>query len=327
MEQEHYVSGRIVSTDPLVTFSKRSLGVPLGIASARPEAFRGRKALHLIGFSHTIEVGESMTGIAQELAALSREQPDGRFVFLANTEFEAYQLSTVGVASMMSNQLIFVDEKTFRPRECEMRFDAIYNGRLVPSKRHELARDVRSLGLLYDIGSPSTPPQYEHIRTLLPQATFINHEVGKGSYRQLTIEECAAQINTARVGLCLSEEEGAMQASLEYLLCGLPVVSTRSIGGRDRYLPAPFGRIVGDDPKEVADAVAAFTRARIQKAAVRGHIMHLINFDRHNFLIAVNKLAKETFGIGHLFKSFAPFEIGLTRWRKADDILAPLAAA
>jgi len=39
----------------------------------------------------------------------------------------------------------------------------------------------------------------------------------------------------SKVGLCLSKKEGAMFASIEYLLCGLPIVSTRSVGGRDEF--------------------------------------------------------------------------------------------
>lgn len=324
MEDERYVSGMVVSADPIVTFSKRSEGIPVGIAGARPERFRGRKALHLIGLSFTIEHEYHCDDIASDVAAIESELPGNRFVFLTNTEFEAYLLSTRGVASMMSNQLIFLNEQVFRPIAREPRFDAIYNGRLVRLKRHELAAKIASLGLLYDIGAPEGPPLYDEIRALLPRAVFINHDVGNGSYRQLGIEECARHMNGGRVGLCLSAEEGSMQAAIEYLLCGLPVVSTRSIGGRDRYLMPPFCRLVADDAERVAAAVDDFVRAKIPKQAVRNYIMHLLAFDRHNFLIAVNKLAQETFGIGGLFGSFAPFAIGLTRWRKADEAVKPL---
>jgi hypothetical protein len=306
-KQDLYVGGLVVSADPLVTYSKRSTDAPLGLASARPDAFRGRKALHLIGLSYTIEPRRLFEEVARHLKDLAPELPDSRFVVLANSEFEAYLLSTVGVPSMLSSQAVFIDDNTFCPQEVEPRFDAVYNARLLPMKRHELARGVKSLGLLYDIGSAEEPPQYDHVRALLPEATFINHELGGGIYRQLKVEECAAQLNTARVGLCLSAEEGVMQAALEYLLCGLPVVSTRSIA--------------------VADAVATLTGTRMPKAAVRSYIMHLLKFERHNFLIAVNRLVKETFDIDDHFTSFAPFERGLTRWRKVDDALAPLAAA
>jgi hypothetical protein len=327
MEDERYVSGMVVSADPIVTYSKRSTGMPMGIASARPQHFRGRKALHLVGFSHTIESGDSCDAIARDVAAISRELPDNTFVILTNGEFEAYLLSTRGVASMMSSQLVFLNEQVFRPLQGEPRFDAIYNGRLMRVKRHELACGIKSLGLLYDLGPPDEPPLYDQIRALLPDATFINHEMGGGSYRQLKIEECAEQINGARVGLCLSAVEGAMQAALEYLLCGVPIVSTPSIGGRDRYFMPPFCRIVEADADKVAAAVQALARSRIPKAAVRNYIMHLLAFDRHNFLIAANRLVRETFGVEELFKSFAPFEIGLTRWRRADEAVAPLTAA
>jgi hypothetical protein len=316
-----------VSADPIVTFSKRSTGVPLGIPSARPEVFRDRKALHLIGLSHTIERENDAERLAADFETLSRTLPHSRFVVTTNSEVEAYLLSALGVPSMMASQLIFLNDKVFCPRQANARFDAIYNARLVPMKHHELARGIESLGLLYDLGPPEEPLQYDKTRELLPQATFINHELGNGAYRQLKIDDCAEQLNTARVGIILSAVEGSSQASLEYLLCGLPVVSTHSIGGRDRYYMPPFCRVVEPDADQVAAAVRALAGARIPKQVVRNHIMHLLTFDRHNFLIAVNRLVKETFGIDDHFKSFAPFEIGLTRWRRADDAIAPLAAA
>jgi glycosyltransferase involved in cell wall biosynthesis len=327
MESERYVSGMVVSADPIVTYSKRSTGMPLGIASARPDLFRDRKALHLVGLSHSIERDDACNVMARDVDALARALPESRFVVLTNSEFEAYLLSQRGVASMMSSQLIFLNENIFRPQQTAPRFDAIYNGRLMPVKRHELARGIANLGLLYDLGPPDEPPLYDEVRAQLPHAVFINHEKGQGAYRQLKIEECAEELNAARVGLCLSAVEGAMQAALEYMLCGLPVVSTHSIGGRDRYFMPPFCRIVDADADQVASAVKAFVGARIPKQAVRNFIMHLVTFDRHNFLLAVNRLVKDTFGVDEFFRSFAPFEVGLTRWRRAEEAVAPLAAA
>lgn len=327
MEPEPAVGGLVVSADPIVTYSKRATGTPLGIASVRPEVFVGRKALHLVGLSYTIEPRQLFAEIAADLAVLERALPESRFVVVTNSEFEAYLLSTKGVPSMTASQAVFLNESVFKPMDCEPRFDAIYNARLLPWKRHALARDIRRLALLYDLGTKDEPPLYDAIRAELPHAAFINHEAGGGAYRQLSLEQCAAHINAARVGLCLSAEEGVMQAALEYFLCGLPVVSTKSVGGRDRYFMPPFARIVDDDPAAVAAAVGALANARIPKAAVRNHIMHLLRFDRHNFLIAVNRLVKETFDIDELFKSFAPFERGLTRWRNATEALAPLVAA
>jgi hypothetical protein len=77
------------------------------------------------------------------------------------------------------------------------------------------------------------------IRSLLSQATWINEL--EGFYRQLEVREIPAWLNQARVGLCLSAYEGCMRASAEYLLCGLPIVSTPNIGGRDRLADRASG--------------------------------------------------------------------------------------
>jgi hypothetical protein len=60
------------------------------------------------------------------------------------------------------------------------------------------------------------------------------------------------EINKAHVGLCLSAEEGAMFVSAEYLLCGIPVVSTRNKGGRDVMFTPEHVFIADDTPESVA---------------------------------------------------------------------------
>lgn len=325
MNQEPWVGGMVVSVDPIVTFSKRGSGCMTGIAGARPQFFRDRKALHLLGLSFTIERGDDCAAVARDLRAISEHLPNNRFVVMTNSEFEGYLLAKHGIASMITNQLIFLNDRVFRPMDVAPRYDAIYNGRLAPFKRHELARGIAKLGLLYDTGPKDEPPLFDEVHTLLPGAVFINHERGQGVHYHLSNEECARELNQARVGLCLSAVEGSMRAAIEYLLCGLPVVSTRSIGGRDRYFLAPFCRIVDDDPCAVRAAVDALIRSHIPKQAVRGYIMHLLTADRHNFLLAANKLVAETFGVRECFKSFAAFETGLTAWRSPDEFVAPLA--
>lgn len=321
---ETYVSGGVISPDPLVTYSLRSPSAPLGVASVLPPTFRRRKALHLVGLSWTLELEDQAKRLANDLKAAAGDLSQSRFCILTNTEFEAHLLADLGVPAAPCSLLIFIDDAVFRPLDCAIEFDAVYNATLSPAKRHELAREVASLALLYDVGAPGLAMRYDETRTLLPRAAFLNHDAGAGAYRQFPISECAAQINRGRVGLCLSAAEGPMQAAMEYLLCGLPVVSTRSFGGRDRYFMPPFCRIVDDDPKAVAAAVAGLAERRIPKQAVRNFIMHVLRFERHNFLLTVNKLVHETFGVEDRFPTFTPFASGLTRWRKVGAVLAAL---
>lgn len=290
MEQERRVKGRVISIDPLVTYSQREASAPLGIASARPDAFSGRRALHLVGLSQTIETDNRHAKVARDLQAADAELPQSRFVILTNTEFEAYLLSTLRVAAMPCNDITFIDDGAFRPTETRAEFDAVCDTTAIPRERLDLARDAGNVDF--------------------------------SELAQLHGAARAALVGRASVGLWLG---GAEHCAIEYLLCGLPVVSTPIAGSAQRYLLPPFCRIVPDDPAAIAAAVQGFARARVPKPVVRGAMMHALRFDRHNFLIAINKLAKETFGRGPVFDSFAPFEGGLPEPRPLDEALAGLA--
>ena len=62
----------------------------------------------------------------------------------------------------------------------------------------------------------------------------------------------------SQVGLCLSKSEGAMFASIEYLLCGLPIVSTKSVGGRDIFFT--------DENCIIADLHSGLIRGKIAES-------------------------------------------------------------
>jgi hypothetical protein len=327
MHHERDVSAMVVSTDPLIVYSTRSIGAPLGIASLKPDHFRGRKALHLLALDATIETDDRANKVARDLQIAAGELPESNFVVLTNTGFESYLLAEIGVSAMPCNRATFIDENTFAPVDGPAQFDAIYNARLTPAKRHELARDLANLALLYDRDRPDEPNRYDDVRAALPRATFVNHQEGRGAYRHLSSAECAKHINRARVGLCLSAGNGPTLAAMEYMLTGLPIVSTYSRGGRERYMLPPFCRMVDDNPAAVADAVDMYVRKPIPKNVIRAHALHTLRFERHNFMIAINKLANEFFGIPTLFDSFAPFETGLASRRTIDEALAPLARA
>src|SRR5262249_36616283 len=127
-------------------------------------------------------------------------------------------------------------------------------------------------------------------------------------------------LNRSRVGLCLSALEGAMRAAIEYALCGLAVVSTHSVGGRERFLIGPHVRMVEDDADAVARAVAELKAKAFNPIAIREHTGRLIAFDRYNFLQSANRIAARELGRHDLFRSFAPFANGSVRWRKASEV-------
>jgi len=108
-----------------------------------------------------------------------------------------------------------------------IRYDAVLNARSKPYKNRWAAAGVANLALIdFEAARPEIPCRYHN-------------------ERHLTLEEVASVLQSSRVGLCLSFIEGASLASLEYLLCGLPVVSTHSLGGRDNWYTAENCILVG----------------------------------------------------------------------------------
>lgn len=320
--------GCIASLDPLVTLTKREPHLPMGLAAARPDLFADKPALHLVGLTWSCESSSIVTNIATDYAQAVRTFPRSRFAVLTNTPVESTLLSRAGVPNMLANELIFVDERlstvVAEPPPTVARFDAIYVARLDPLKRHELAVAIPSLVLTH--GSPQ-PGEAERVKGLLPKARFANFEAGGGAYAYLKDAEVVNLMNRAAVGLCLSAAEGSMRASMEYRLCGTPVVSTHSVGGRDRYFFGPHIRIVDDDADAVAAAVHDLKAKRFERLAVREFVGRLVTFDRHNFLLNLNKLVDRQFGVSDRFRFFAPFVRFPVSWRKPSQILEPFEAS
>jgi hypothetical protein len=320
-------AGCIASLDPLVTVSKREPHLPLGIAPSRPDLFADRTGLHLVGLTWSCEPEDVIVELARDYAVAAKALPRAKIVVMASTAHESYVLSREGVPNLLANELIFIDERQFTvlpPQPLSSaRFDAIYVARLDAMKRHELAVAVPNLVLAH--GQPS-PGDAARVRQLLPKARFANFEANGGAYGYLRDEDIVALMNRSAVGLCLSAVEGAMRASMEYRLCGTPVVSTRSVGGRDRYFLGPHVRVVDDHPDAVAAGVRELKAMNLSRLAVREFIGGLVSFDRHSFLLALNKLVAHELGVHNRFRSFAPFIRYPSSWRTPEQILAPLTA-
>jgi glycosyltransferase involved in cell wall biosynthesis len=320
-------AGCIASLDPLITLTKREPHLPMGLAPTRPDLFADKPGLHLVGLTWSCESDWQMGEIAADYARATATLSRATIVVVANTQMESFYLSRAGVPNLFANELIFTDERLFTvvPHQSQdlARFDAIYVARLDPEKRHELAAAIPSLVLTH---GPPPPGGEARVRRLLPQARFANFEGTGGTYWYLKDAELVSLMNRSAVGLCLSAMEGSMRVSMEYRLAGTPVVSTRSIGGRDRYFMGPHVRVVDDNPDAVAAAVRELKAQRFSRQAVREYVGQLVAFDRQNFLLNLNKLIEWHLGPRDCFRSFAPFMRHPVQWRSPAQILTPLAA-
>ncbi|MDF3073372.1 MAG: hypothetical protein K0S54_1039 [Alphaproteobacteria bacterium] len=161
------------------------------------------------------------------------------------------------------------------------------------------------------------------LRASLKQATFVNRPQPHDAYRWLASHEVVEWCNRSHVGLCLSASEGAMRASMEYLLCGLPVVSTPSIGGRDIFFHPSFARIVEPEPQQIAAAVATLIAEQIPPERIRGYVVPRVRAMRHRFQWLVQTILDEA-GAGRIFApDWKAFLAG--NWLRYNTIAALLA--
>ncbi len=177
---------------------------------------------------------------------------------------------------------VYVNEHIYQPLNQPKHYDAIYTAQLLPFKRHGLAKDIQNLMIVsYGGDLPTFCPELAHAE--------YNKEF-------IPRPELAKKLNQAYAGLCLSALEGAMYASVEYLLCGIPVVSTPSKGGRDEFFNSENSIIVPPEADAVAQAVQRWKASPPNPQTIREQTLKQLNAIRHGLCTYVAKLIEKEGG-------------------------------
>lgn len=200
-----------------------------------------------------------------------------QFFFLYNSQDEKLNFEQFGFIGDIYPQNSWLDENlVMRPVDTPKIYRAVYVGRRSAFKRHMLASKVDGLALVAGInhGNQIAP---------VPKHVYINSD-------QLTPEEVCLKINQSHCGLILSEVEGACYASSEYLLCGIPVVSTKSFGGRDIWYNSYNSIVCNPNEKEIAEAVSFFNNNPRDPKIIRNAHIELANYHRKRFIGLLEKI-------------------------------------
>jgi glycosyltransferase involved in cell wall biosynthesis len=236
------------------------------------------------------------TADAKKAVAAAAKAGNVIITFLANSEDEYRVCQKHEIPALICSATSFIDERIFTidPLQ-EKRYKAVYDARLRPFKRHELAALVDHLALItYREKGKESQDYNERAKKSLVNGVWLNDPFGPNYRHTLDPNVVAEYLNQAEVGLMLSAEEGGCYASLQYLLCGLPVVSTRSVGGRSAFYDPDYVAIVDDTPEAVAEGVERMRTLKVSPEEIRSRTLRKVQQHRGNLIRRCQEIYMET---------------------------------
>lgn len=286
----------LLSVDPPVYLAGIPIEDYLGLAGPFAERFGNIDAGFIVFPTWSLDRPRFPEAIRRAFLVHAADYPRHTLRFICNTEHETRLLLAQGLPAEFLNKNFTVSEQIFRPLDgVEVEFDAIYNARFVPDKRHQLAALVPRVAYVTYVEKnrlPDFTTIHRAIMARTPAHALLN-EVVNGSPVPISRDEINKASARAAVGLVLSPVEGSSYASMEYMLAGMPVVSTPSVGGRDVYFDPDFCVICEPDPAAVRDAVADLRSRNISREEIRARTLAKIEPARRRFLTLIDEVLDE----------------------------------
>lgn len=260
---------------------------------------KNQKAYFLYAHDSPFSIEETKA-VAQLEQEHHRLYPNFEFIHLCNYDQQIEFFNQLDLKTIFCNHNAMIDENIFKPLSSEKKYDAVYDARLQPFKRHYLATQLKSVGLIYYSVPIKDELKYiENIGETFRHAVFFNH-LENGQYNILNAEEVNTCLNQCRVGLCLSEWDGAQYASIQYLLAGLPVVETKSHGGRDVFFDQEYTIRVEPTVESVAKGVEEMIKRNIPPDYIHQKTLEKMQVHRQNFISLIQEIYEQN-GINQNF--------------------------
>jgi len=216
---------------------------------------------------------------------------------LCNTQREHKLLRLFRIDSIYCNHNCFIDENVFTILPgIPKKYNAVYNAVLNEFKRHALVSDIPGKVAFVTYRFENTAYK-RYLDETLKNIVWLNYSPGREPVF-LENRELVEIYNESYTGLALSSAEGAMYASCEYLLSGIPVVSTKSKGGRDVFFDDYNSIFVDAVPGQISLAVGQLTAANKDPMAIRTAVISRMKEHRQRFVKHINRLLR-TKGFQH----------------------------
>jgi hypothetical protein len=179
--------------------------------------------------------------------------PSYEITILANSvEEKEYFEKMTSRYVMFCNHNAFLNERVFDivenvPKIHDLIVDSAFHEYKNVEKANRIKETLHIGYVKHDLSTHVVIPTYGKL------ANFANANA-TGKYKRLTKPQINARYNESRVAGIFSLIEGACFASSQYLLAGLPVISTRSQGGRDIWFNEFNCIICENDEDSIYDA-------------------------------------------------------------------------
>jgi glycosyltransferase involved in cell wall biosynthesis len=302
----------LLHADPPIVLGWTGRLFRFGSASALAPLFKRRRMVFLVIAKGSVADDAEAQDLADDAMPFMAQHPQHRFEWICNIDEETEKLHARGLSAHTHNRNMFLRDDVFIPLNGVTReFDAVYNGRISPEKRNELAAEIARVAFIaYRDPGEHTVEEFHaacaELALRVPGGRLLNRLTKAGCAR-LTPREVNRVYAQADVGLCLSPREGAMRVAVEYQLAGLPIVATPCRGGRDHFFDAETWIVVPPDPRAVREAVDAMQARALPRHAVRARVMARLERDRQHFVDFVQSIIEQE-GAGVPFEpNFRPF--------------------
>jgi glycosyltransferase involved in cell wall biosynthesis len=275
-----------VSYDPLVIYTFTGFELGLGNVFYMSRSIEQKTASFIVGFTG-YALDWKLRYLRRQLDAYQSRYPHNHIVLIANTEEELDRMRHLGLDARFVNKNAFQREDQFTIKKGVNKiYDSVMNARTLRLKRMELARNVDPLAVITVVDNEE---YFWEMRSVLAYAEWVNFD-RQGDYSYLSRSEVCKILNQSRTGLILSAHEGNNKASIEYLLSGIPVVSTSSLGGRDVFFDEDYCAIVEATAEAVGGGVESMVTRDIDPEYIRQQTLDKIRDHRARFLSLVSHL-------------------------------------
>jgi len=211
-----------------------------------------------------------------------------RCLFLSNSEWELRLFRAVNphLNSEKVSNCFTLSEDLFFIEEFPIEYDFACNATPLKYKNHKFLPPIRQSALI----------SWDHNITVGPQKDRVDlSSLCEGHlWQNLNTEQVRKILNKSCCGVILSKTEGACYASAEYLLCGIPVVSCASFGGRDEYYTENNSSVVPLSKGDVALAIKNYSEQMkagdINRFEIRKGILDRQIYFRKVFCAAVERM-------------------------------------